>query len=311
MFSLRRLISNTNKQEFKMANITAAMVAQLREMTGLGMMECKRALVEVDGDIKKAEELMRIKSGNKASKMAGRTAAEGIVAISITADKKSGAIVEVNCETDFVAKDEGFVKFANDIAVAIVANPSATVENIAEVKLASGETVEEARKALIAKLGENMTVRRFVRNTTSGELASYLHGAKIGVLVDVTAGQDQLGKDIAMHIAAAKPKALDASGVDAELIETERRVAIERAKENGKTGDMLEKIAEGTVNKFLKEVTLLSQVFIKADDGKQTVEQLLKSKSAAISGFTLFVVGEGIEKKVVDYAAEVAAAAKV
>lgn len=311
MFSLRRLTSNTNKQEFKMANITAAMVAQLREMTGLGMMECKRALVEVDGDIKKAEELMRIKSGNKASKMAGRTAAEGIVAISITADKKSGAIVEVNCETDFVAKDEGFVKFANDIAAAIVANPSATIENIAEVKLASGETVEEARKALIAKLGENMTVRRFVRNTTSGELASYLHGAKIGVLVDVTAGQDQLGKDIAMHIAAAKPKALDASGVDAELIETERRVAIERAKENGKTGDMLEKIAEGTVNKFLKEVTLLSQVFIKADDGKQTVEQLLKSKSATINGFTLFVVGEGIEKKVVDYAAEVAAAAKV
>lgn len=294
-----------------MANITAAMVAQLREMTGLGMMECKRALVEVDGDIKKAEELMRIKSGNKASKMAGRTAAEGIVAISITADKKSGAIVEVNCETDFVAKDEGFVKFANDIAAALVENPSATIENIAEVKLASGETVEEARKALIAKLGENMTVRRFVRNTTSGELASYLHGAKIGVLVDVTAGQDQLGKDIAMHIAAAKPKALDASGVDAELIETERRVAIERAKENGKTGDMLEKIAEGTVNKFLKEVTLLSQVFIKADDGKQTVEQLLKSKSAAVSGFTLFVVGEGIEKKVVDYAAEVAAAAKV
>lgn len=294
-----------------MANITAAMVAQLREMTGLGMMECKRALVEVDGDIKKAEELMRIKSGNKASKMAGRTAAEGIVAISVTADKKSGAIVEVNCETDFVAKDEGFVKFANDIAAAIVENPSATIENIAEVKLASGETVEEARKALIAKLGENMTVRRFVRNTTSGELASYLHGAKIGVLVDVTAGQDQLGKDIAMHIAAAKPKALDASGVDAELIETERRVAIERAKENGKTGDMLEKIAEGTVNKFLKEVTLLSQVFIKADDGKQTVEQLLKSKSAAVSGFTLFVVGEGIEKKVVDYAAEVAAAAKV
>lgn len=294
-----------------MANITAAMVAQLREMTGLGMMECKRALVEVDGDIKKAEELMRIKSGNKASKMAGRTAAEGVVAIAITADKKSGAIVEVNCETDFVAKDEGFVKFANDVAAAVVANPAATIENIAEVKLASGETVEEARKALIAKLGENMTVRRFVRSTTSGELASYLHGAKIGVLVDVTAGHDQLGKDIAMHIAAAKPKALDASGVDAELIETERRVAIERAKENGKTGDMLEKIAEGTVNKFLKEVTLFSQVFIKADDGKQTVEQLLKSKSAAVSGFTLFVVGEGIEKKVVDYAAEVAAAAKV
>lgn len=294
-----------------MANITAAMVAQLREMTGLGMMECKRALVETEGDIKKAEELLRIKSGNKASKMAGRTAAEGIVAISITADKKIGAAVEVNCETDFVAKDEGFVKFANDIAEAVVANPSATAENIAEVKLANGQTVEEARKALIAKLGENMTVRRFVRYATEGHLSSYLHGSKIGVLVDLTGGDDALGKDIAMHIAAAKPKALDVNGVDAELIETERRVAIERAKENGKSGEMLDKIADGTINKFLKEVTLLSQVFIKAEDGKQSIEQLLKAKSATISGFTLFVVGEGIEKKVVDYAAEVAAAAKI
>lgn len=294
-----------------MSNITAKMVAELREMTGLGMMECKKALVEVEGDIKKAEELLRVKSGNKATKMAGRTAAEGIVAVAISADKKSGAIVEVNCETDFVAKDVGFVAFANGIADAVIANPTATIENIADTKLASGETVEEVRKALIAKLGENMSVRRFVRYNTSGELATYLHGSKIGVLVDLNNGDEALGKDIAMHIAAAKPKALDASGVDVELIDTERRVAAERAKEAGKPADMIEKIVEGTVNKFLKEVTLVSQVFIKADDGKQTVEQLLKSKSATINGFTLYVVGEGIEKKVVDYAAEVAAAAQV
>jgi len=294
-----------------MANITAAMVAQLREMTGLGMMECKKALVETDGDIKQAEELLRIKSGNKASKMAGRTAAEGIVAVAIAADKKSGVVVEVNCETDFVAKDEGFVKFVNDIANALVNDASATMETVANVKTASGETVEEARKAIIAKLGENMNVRRFARYNTNGQLASYLHGSKIGVLIDLAGGDETLGKDIAMHIAAAKPKALSADGVDAELIETERRVASERAKEAGKPAEMIEKIAEGTVNKFLKEVTLLSQVFIKADDGKQTVEQLLKSKSATVNDFTLYVVGEGIEKKVVDYAAEVAAAAKV
>lgn len=294
-----------------MSNITAKMVAELREMTGLGMMECKRALVEVEGDIKKAEELLRIKSGNKASKMAGRTAAEGVIVIAISDDKKTGAIVEVNCETDFVAKDAGFTAFANGIAAAVVANPDATIENIAEVKLASGETVEEARKAIIAKLGENMSVRRFVRYTTDGVLASYLHGSKIGVLVDLTAGDEALGKDVAMHIAAAKPKALNADGVDPELIATERRVAAERAREAGKPAEMVEKIVEGTVNKFLKEVTLLSQVFIKAEDGKQTIEQLLKSKSATINGFTLYVVGEGIEKKVVDYAAEVAAAAQV
>ncbi|MEN9945838.1 MAG: hypothetical protein RLZZ293_224 [Pseudomonadota bacterium] len=294
-----------------MANITAKMVAELREMTGLGMMECKKALVEADGDIKKAEELLRIKSGAKASKMAGRTAAEGVIVVALSDDKKSGAVVEINCETDFVAKDEGFVKFANDIAKAVLADANATIENIAEVKLSSGETVEEARKAIIAKLGENMSVRRFVRYATEGQLAAYLHGSKIGVVVDFAGADESLGKDIAMHIAAAKPKALDASGVDAELVATERRVAIERAKEAGKPAEMIDKIAEGTVNKFLKEVTLFNQVFIKAEDGKQTIEQLLKAKSATLAGFTLYVVGEGIEKKVVDYAAEVAAAAKV
>jgi elongation factor Ts len=295
----------------KMTTITAKMVAELREMTGMGMMECKKALVEVDGDIKKAEELIRIKSGNKASKMAGRTAAEGVIAIAISADKKTGAIVEVNCETDFVAKDEGFLKFANDIAAAIANDVSATIENVANVKLATGEVLEEARKAIIAKLGENMSVRRFVRYANAKQLSSYLHGNKIGVLIDVESSDDSLGKDIAMHIAAAKPKALDASGVDLELIETERRVAAERAREAGKPADMIDKIVEGTVNKFLKEVTLINQVYIKADDGKQTIEQLLKAKSSKINGFTLYVVGEGIEKKVVDYAAEVAAAAKV
>lgn len=294
-----------------MANITAKMVAELREMTGLGMMECKRALVEVDGDIKKAEELLRIKSGNKASKMAGRTAAEGVIAIAISADKKTGAIVEVNCETDFVAKDEGFLKFANDIAQAVANNADVTLDSIAEVKLSSGATLEETRKEMIAKLGENMTVRRFARYANAAQLSSYLHGNKIGVLLDVESNDDGLGRDIAMHVAAAKPKALDASGVDAELIDAERRVAAERAREAGKPAEMIEKIVEGTINKFLKEVTLLNQVFIKSDDGKQTIEQLLKAKSAKIHGFTLYVVGEGIEKKVVDYAAEVAAAANV
>ncbi|GAA5785752.1 elongation factor Ts [Chitiniphilus shinanonensis] len=292
-----------------MAEITAKMVAELREMTGMGMMECKKALVEAEGDIKKAEEVLRIKSGNKASKLAGRTAAEGTVVTFISDDKKLGALLEVNCETDFVAKDEGFLGFARAAAEAAAKSDAADVEALAAAKTASGETVEEARKAIIAKLGENITLRRFVRYTTAGQLAAYLHGSKIGVLVDFEGGAEQLGKDIAMHIAASKPKSLDASGVSAELIETERRVAIERAKEAGKPEAMLEKIADGTVQKFLKDVTLLGQPFVK--DDKVTIEQLLKNNSAKVNAFTLFVVGEGIEKKVVDYAAEVAAAAKV
>ncbi|WP_273427954.1 translation elongation factor Ts [Chitinibacter tainanensis] len=292
-----------------MAAITAKMVSELREMTGLGMMECKKALVEADGDIKKAEEALRIKSGAKASKMAGRTAAEGVVKAFIADDKKVGAIIEVNCETDFVGKDESFGAFVTACAKAVVVGNPATVEELAAVVTDSGETVEDLRKAIVAKLGENMTLRRFVRYQTEGQLAAYIHGAKVGVLVDLTGGDEQLGKDIAMHIAAAKPKALDASGVDAEAIETERRVAIERAKEAGKPEAMLEKIAEGTVQKFLKDVTLLSQPFVK--DDKVTIEQLLKSNSAAVNAFATFVVGEGIEKKVVDYAAEVAAAAQL
>jgi len=290
-----------------MAEITAKMVAELREMTGLGMMDCKKALVEADGDLKAAEEALRIKSGNKASKVAGRTAADGTVAAFVQGN--IGALAEVNCETDFVGKDAGFLAFAQAAAEAIVAGNPADVEALGAVKTASGETVEELRKAIIAKLGENINVRRFVRFETQGQLATYLHGSKIGVVVDMTGGDAVLGKDIAMHIAACKPKSLDASGVDAELIATERRVAIERAKEAGKPEAMLEKIAEGTVQKFLKDVTLLSQPFVK--DDKLSVEQLLKANNASVTAFTMYVVGEGIEKKVVDFAAEVAAAAKV
>ncbi|WP_269533207.1 translation elongation factor Ts [Chitinimonas sp. BJYL2] len=290
-----------------MAEITAKMVAELREMTGLGMMDCKKALVEANGDIKAAEEALRIKSGNKASKVAGRTAAEGTVAAFVKGNV--AALAEINCETDFVGKDAGFLAFAAAAAEAIVTGNPADVEALGAVKTASGETVEELRKAIIAKLGENINVRRFTRIETAGNLATYLHGSKIGVLVDYTGGNEVMGKDIAMHIAASKPKSLDASGVDAELIETERRVAIERAKEAGKPEAMWEKIAEGTVQKFLKEVTLLSQPFVK--DDKQTIEQLLKANNASVKSFVMYVVGEGIEKKVVDFAAEVAAAAKV
>jgi len=294
-----------------MAEITASMVKELREATGLGMMECKKALVETNGDFKAAEELLRIKSGAKASKAASRVTAEGVIGSYLTADGKIGAMVEVNCETDFVAKNDDFMAFARNVAETVAKNDPADIDALLGLKLANGVgTVEEDRRALVMKLGENVTVRRFERYaTTTGKLATYLHGNKIGVMVSYVGGDDALGKDIAMHIAASKPKSVDASGVDAELIATERRIAIEKAKESGKPENMLEKIAEGTVQKFLKEVTLLGQVFVKAEDGKQTIEQLLKSKGASVSAFQLFVVGEGIEKKVEDYAAEVAAAA--
>jgi elongation factor Ts len=293
-----------------MAEITAGMVKELREATGLGMMDCKRALAETNGDFKAAEELLRIKSGAKASKAASRVAAEGVVSSFVTADGKIGAVVEVNCETDFVAKNDDFVAFASNVAQTVAKNDPADVEALSSMAIVGGSgTVEEARKALVMKLGENMTVRRFTRFVTTGKLATYLHGSKIGVLLDYT-GDDALGKDLAMHIAASKPKSVDASGVSAEEIATERRIAIEKAKEAGKPEAMLEKIAEGTVQKFLKEVSLLGQVFVKAEDGKQTIEQLLKAKNATVKNFKMYIVGEGIEKVVVDYAAEVAAISK-
>ncbi len=289
-----------------MAEITASMVKELRERTDAPMMDCKKALTEAEGDMTRAEEILRVRFGNKASKAAGRVAAEGTVGVFIAADGKSGAMIEVNSETDFCAKNEDFLKFVNELAVIVATKNPADINAVGDLAMRDS-TVEGTRAQLVGKIGENITPRRFVCPSVKGKLASYIHGSKIGVLVDLVGGDDTLAKDIAMHIAAAKPKALDVSGIDASLIEAERRVAIEKAKEAGKPEAMLEKIADGTVQKFLKDVTLLSQVFVK--DDKLTIEQLLKSKGASVASFTMFTVGEGIEKAVVDYAAEVAAAA--
>ena len=290
-----------------MAEITASMVKELRERTDAPMMDCKKALTEAEGDMTRGEEILRVRFGNKASKAAGRVAAEGTVGVSLSPDGKTGAMIEVNSETDFCAKNEDFLKFVSELANT-VANSNAKDINEVNALAMRGATVEETRAQLVGKIGENITPRRFVKVNAVGKLASYVHGSKIGVLIDLVGGDDTLAKDIAMHIAAAKPKSLDASGISQDLIDTERRVAIEKAKEAGKPEAMLEKIADGTVQKFLKEVTLLSQIFVK--DDKFTIESLLKSKNASVASFTMFTVGEGIEKVVVDYAAEVAAAAK-
>lgn len=289
-----------------MAEITASMVKELREKTDAPMMECKRALTEAAGDLAKAEEILRVKLGNKASKAATRIAAEGVVGLYLAADGKLGVLLEVNSETDFVAKNDEFIALAKGCAELVAKQNPADVAALSALSMGEG-TVESTRAALVGKIGENMTLRRFARVAAVGKLGSYVHGgSKIGVLVDVTGGDEQLAKDLAMHIAASKPKSLDSSGVPAELLDTERRIAIEKARESGKPEAMLEKIAEGTVRKYLKDVTLLGQVFVKAEDGKQTIEQLLKAKNAKVNGFTLYVVGEGIEKKVNDFAAEVA-----
>lgn len=292
-----------------MAEITASMVKELRERTDAPMMECKRALTEAAGDIGKAEEILRVKLGSKASKAASRITAEGVVAVHMSDDGKLGAIVEINCETDFVAKNDDFLKLASDCAALVATHNPADVTALAALTMADG-TVESTRTALVGKIGENLAIRRFVRMEASGKLAAYVHGgAKIGVLVDCVGGDDQLGRDLAMHVAATKPKALDASGVATELIDSERRVATEKAREAGKPEAMIDKIVEGSVQKFVNEVTLLGQVFVKAEDGKQTIAQLLKNKAASVAGFTLFVVGEGIAKRSNDFAAEVAAQA--
>ncbi len=292
-----------------MAEITASMVKELREKTDAPMMECKKALTEAGGDMDKAEEILRVKLGNKATKAAARIAAEGIVGLSLSGDGKLASLIEVNCETDFVAKNDDFIALARNLADLVATKSPADVAALSALEI-NGATVEATRTALVGKIGENLSIRRFVRVPAEGKIASYVHGgAKIGVLVDVSGGDDQLAKDLAMHIAASKPKSLDASGVSADLLDTERRIAIEKAREAGKPEAMLEKIAEGTVQKYLKDVTLLGQVFVKAEDGKQTIEQLLKAKGAKVNSFTLYVVGEGIEKKVSDFAAEVAAQA--
>ena len=296
-----------------MAAITAGMVAELRGKTDAPMMECKKALTEADGDMAKAEEILRVKLGNKASKAAARVAAEGIVAVSIAADGKTGAIIEVNSETDFVAKNDEFIALAKGCADLVANKNPADVAALSALPMGEG-TVESTRMALVGRIGENMSIRRFSRLPANGRIAHYVHGgSKIGVLVDVSGGDAELGKDLAMHIAASKPKALDASGVPAEAIETERRVAAEKAAEDAaKSGksippEILAKRVEGTVQKYLKEVTLLGQPFVK--DDKLSIEQLLKTKGAKVEQFVLYVVGEGIEKRSSDFAAEVAAQA--
>lgn len=286
-----------------MAEITAAAVKELREKSGAGMMDCKKALTASDGDIEKAVDWLREKGLATAAKKAGRVAAQGLVAMKT--DGKQGVVVEVNSETDFVAKNPEFLKMAADAAKLIAEKAPADVAALSALEL-EGKTLDAIRTALVGKIGENMTFRRFKRLEAKGKLHKYVHGgSKIATLVDVEGGDDEVAHDIAMHIAASKPKALNAEGIDPALIETERRVAIEKAKEAGKPEAMLERIADGTVKKFLKEVTLLDQPFVK--DDKVTIAQLLKSKNANVADFALFVVGEGLEKRNDDFAAEVAA----
>lgn len=289
-----------------MAEITAAMVKDLRDRTDAPMMECKKALSEASGDIAKAEELLRIKLGNKATKAASRLAAEGIVGIHIANDGSAAAMVEVNCETDFVAKNEDFVNFARSVAEAVVSKRPADVDALAKIEV-GGKSLDEIRKALVGKIGENLSIRRFVLLQAKGKISQYVHGSKIGVLVDVVGGDSQLGKDIAMHIAAAKPIALSKEEIPAETLQKERDIAKAKAIESGKPANIAEKMVEGSVQKFVKEVTLLGQAFVK--DDKLTIESLLKSKAASIASFSLYVVGEGIQKKVTDFAEEVKAQA--
>ena len=288
-----------------MADITAGMVKELRDLTGLGMMECKKALTETGGDMKAAEDLLRIKSGAKASKAAGRIAAEGMVGAYIATDGRSGALVEVNCETDFVARNEDFINFARNLAQLVTTQNLADTDALAAATLANGENVEEFRKALVMKLGENISVRRCVRYATQGRLASYLHGSRIGVMIDYTGGDETLGKDLAMHIAASKPLCVSREQVAPELLARERLIYTAQAAESGKPADIVAKMVDGRVAKYLAEVTLLGQPFVK--DPEQTVEKLLAARSAKVNGFTMFVVGEGMEKKSCDFAAEVMA----
>lgn len=285
-----------------MVAITAALVGELRAKTDAPMMECKKALTEAGGDLDKAEEILRVKLGGKASKAASRVTAEGVVAAYIAGGV--GALVEVNCETDFVTKNDDFLALANACAKLVAENNPADVAALSALPL-DGSTVEATRAALIGRIGENMSIRRFTRFDTAAKLVSYLHGTRIGVIVEFDGADEQVGKDVAMHIAAMKPVSLSSDQVPAELIEKERSVATLKAAESGKPADIATKMIEGSVQKFLKEVSLLNQTFVKND--KQTVEQMLKAANTSVKSFTMFVVGEGIEKKQDDFAAEVAA----
>ncbi|UZD53753.1 translation elongation factor Ts [Caldimonas aquatica] len=288
-----------------MPAITASMVAELRAKTDAPMMECKKALTEADGDMARAEEILRVKLGNKAGKAASRITAEGVVAAFV--EGTTGALIEVNCETDFVSKNDSFLAFAKSLAELVAKNDPADVAALSALPLAQdgfGPTVEDVRKGLIGKIGENMSIRRFKRYAGGAQLASYLHGTRIGVIVEFD-GDAVAAKDVAMHVAAMKPVALSSADVPAELVEKERKIAAEKAAESGKPAEIVAKMVDGAVQKYLKEVSLLNQPFVKND--KQTVEQMLKAANTTVKSFTLYVVGEGIEKKQDDFAAEVAA----
>jgi elongation factor Ts len=288
-----------------MTEIGASLVKELREMTGLGMMECKKALAEAGGDLRKAEELLRIKSGAKASKAAGRVAAEGVVGAYLSPDAKLGALVEINCETDFVAKNEDFLAFAGALAELVATSAPMDVAELSRLAL-QGSTVEDRRQKLVQKIGENIAIRRFERATTAAQLALYLHGAKIGVLVEYD-GPQEVGKDLAMHIAFAKPQYMSKADVPADVAARERDILTARAKESGKPAEIVAKMVEGGLNKFLGEISLLGQPFVK--DDKQTIEKMLASRKAKVLGYHFLVVGEGIERKSSDFAAEVMAQA--
>ena len=288
-----------------MAVITASMVAELRARTDAPMMECKKALIEAEGDLVRGEEILRVKLGNKAGKASSRVTAEGVVAAAVVGN--AGALLEVNCETDFVTKNDAFLAFVNACSKLVAEHGPADVIALSALPLAQegfGPTVEDVRRGLIGKIGENMSLRRFKRYASGAKLASYLHGTRIGVLVEFD-GDETAAKDVAMHVAAMKPAALSSAEVPAELVARERSIAEQKAAESGKPAEIVAKMVEGSVQKFLKEVSLLNQSFVKND--KQTVEQMLKAAGTTIRGFTLYVVGEGIEKKVDDFAAEVAA----
>ena len=298
-----------------MAAITASMVGELRAKTDAPMMECKKALTEAEGDMGRAEEILRVKLGNKAGKAASRITAEGVIAISVAGS--TGAMIEINCETDFVSKNDSFLAFTKNCAELVAANNPADVAALSALPLAQesfGPTVEDVRKGLIGKIGENVAIRRFKRFAGDSKLATYLHGTRIGVVVEFT-GDDVAGKDVAMHVAAMKPVSVSSADVPVELVEKERRIAAEKASEDAaaavaagkavQSPEIVAKRVEGSVQKYLKEVSLFNQAFVKND--KQTVEQMLKAASTVVAGFTMYVVGEGIEKKVDDFAAEVAA----
>ncbi|WP_151446806.1 translation elongation factor Ts [Lacisediminimonas profundi] len=286
-----------------MAAITAGMVGELRAKTDAPMMECKKALTEADGDMVRAEEILRVKLGSKASKASSRIAAEGVVTAFISGNV--GALIEVNCETDFVTKNDDFLKLANDLARLVAEKNPADVAALSALPIDGDTTVEQLRTALVGRIGENMSIRRFKRFDSGSKLVSYLHGTRIGVIVEYEGADEQVGKDVAMHIAAMKPVALSSDAVPADLIEKERSVASLKAAESGKPAEIVTKMVEGSVQKFLKEVSLLNQSFVKND--KQTVEQMLKATGTSVKSFVMFIVGEGIEKKQDDFAAEVAA----